>query len=36
MMPLRRAFAKSINSVAARLTNEVGADTVMYYAQKWG
>jgi penicillin-binding protein 1A len=36
MMPLRRALAKSINSVAARLTNEVGADTVMYYAQKMG
>jgi penicillin-binding protein 1A len=36
MMPMRRALAKSINSVAARLTNEVGADTVMYYAKKMG
>ncbi len=36
MMPLRRALAKSINSVAARLTNEIGADTVMYYAKKMG
>lgn len=35
-MPLRRALAKSINSITARLTNEVGADTVMYYAQKMG
>lgn len=36
MMPLRRALAKSINSITARLTNEVGPDTVMYYAQKMG
>ncbi|MHA8099494.1 transglycosylase domain-containing protein [Aquirufa aurantiipilula] len=35
-MPIRRALAKSINSITARLTNEVGADTVMYYAQKMG
>lgn len=37
MMPLKRALAKSVNTVTARLTNEVvGADTVMYYAQKMG
>ena len=35
-LPLKRALASSINSIAARLTNEVGADTVMYYAQKMG
>jgi penicillin-binding protein 1A len=35
-LPLKRALAGSINSIAARLTNEVGADTVMYYAQKMG
>ena len=35
-MPLKRALASSINSITARLTNEVGADTVMYYAQKMG
>jgi penicillin-binding protein 1A len=36
-MPLKRAIAKSINTVAARLTNEVvGPDTVMYYARKMG
>ena len=37
LMPLKRALAKSVNTVTARLTNEiVGADTVMYYAQKMG
>jgi penicillin-binding protein 1A len=36
MMPIRRALAKSINSITAKLTNEVGPDTVMYYAQKMG
>jgi penicillin-binding protein 1A len=35
-MPIKRALAQSINSVTARLTNEVGADTVMYYAKKMG
>jgi penicillin-binding protein 1A len=36
-MPLKRAIAKSVNTVAARLTNEVvGPDTVMYYAKKMG
>jgi len=36
MMPIKRALAKSINSITAKLTNEVGPDTVMYYAQKMG
>lgn len=36
MISLHRALAKSINSITARLTTEVGADTVMYYAQKMG
>jgi len=36
MMPIRRALAKSINSITAKLTNEVGPDTVMYYAKKMG
>ncbi|MFN8355343.1 MAG: transglycosylase domain-containing protein [Spirosomataceae bacterium] len=35
-MTLRRAMARSINSVAARITNEVGADTVVHYARKLG
>ncbi|SFP59910.1 penicillin-binding protein 1A [Pseudarcicella hirudinis] len=35
-MPLRRALAKSINSITARLTDEVGPDTVMYYAKTMG
>lgn len=35
-LTLRRAMARSINSVAARLTGEVGADTVVYYARKLG
>lgn len=35
-MSLRRAMARSINSIAARLTNEVGADTVVYYARQLG
>lgn len=35
-MPIRRALAKSINSITARLTNEVGPDTVQYYAKKMG
>jgi penicillin-binding protein 1A len=35
-MSLRRAMAKSINSIAARLTNTVGPDTVVYYAKKMG
>jgi penicillin-binding protein 1A len=36
-LPLKRAIARSVNTVAARLTNEiVGPDTVMYYAQKMG
>ena len=35
-MPIKRALAQSINSITARLTNEVGADTVMYYAKKMG
>lgn len=37
MMPLKRALAKSVNTVTARLTNDiVGPDTVVYYAQKMG
>jgi penicillin-binding protein 1A len=37
LMPLKRALAKSVNTVTARLTNDlVGPDTVMYYAQKMG
>jgi penicillin-binding protein 1A len=36
-MPLKRAIAKSVNTVAARLTNDiVGPDTVAYYAKKMG
>lgn len=35
-MPIKRALAKSINSITARLTDEVGADTVMYYAKQMG
>lgn len=36
-MPLKRAIAKSVNTVAARLTNDlVGPDTVAYYARKMG
>jgi penicillin-binding protein 1A len=35
-MSLRRAMARSVNSVAARITDEVGPDTVMYYARKLG
>jgi penicillin-binding protein 1A len=36
-MPLKRALAKSVNTVTARLTNDiVGPDTVVYYAQKMG
>lgn len=35
-MPLKRALAKSINSITAKLTNEIGADTVMYYAKQMG
>ncbi len=37
LMPLKRALAKSVNTVTARLTNEiVGPDTVAYYAKKMG
>jgi penicillin-binding protein 1A len=37
LMPLKRALAKSVNTVTARLTNDiVGPDTVVYYAQKMG
>lgn len=35
-MSLRRAMARSINSCAAWLTNEVGPDSVVYYAHKMG
>lgn len=35
-MSLRRAMARSINSCAARLTDEVGPDSVVYYAHKMG
>ncbi|MDZ7897249.1 MAG: penicillin-binding transpeptidase domain-containing protein [Arcicella sp.] len=35
-MSLRRAMARSINSCAAKLTNEVGPDSVVYYAHKMG
>lgn len=37
MMPLKRALAKSVNTVTARLTNEfVGPDTVALYAKNMG
>ena len=35
-MSLRRAMARSINSCAAWLTNEVGPDSVVYYAHQMG
>lgn len=35
-MSLRRAMARSINSCAARLTDEVGADSVAWYAKQMG
>lgn len=35
-MPIKRALARSINSITAKLTDEVGADTVMYYAKTMG
>lgn len=35
-MSLRRAMARSINSCAAKLTAEVGADSVVYYAKRMG
>lgn len=35
-MSLRRAMARSINSCAAKLTDEVGADSVAYYAKQMG
>ncbi|MEA5140626.1 penicillin-binding protein 1A [Arcicella rigui] len=35
-MSLRRAMARSINSCAAKLTADVGADSVVYYAKKMG
>jgi penicillin-binding protein 1A len=35
-LSLRRAMARSVNSVAARLTNDVGADSVVVYARKLG
>jgi penicillin-binding protein 1A len=33
---LRQAMAKSVNACAARLTDRVGADSVVYYAHKLG
>ena len=35
-MSLRRAMARSINSCAAKLTDEVGPDSVAYYAHQMG
>ena len=35
-MSLRRAMARSINSCAARLTDDVGPDTVAWYAKQMG
>lgn len=35
-MSLRRAMARSINSCAAKLTDEVGPDSVVYYAHQMG
>jgi penicillin-binding protein 1A len=35
-MSLRRAMARSINSCAAKLTDEVGADSVAWYAKQMG
>jgi penicillin-binding protein 1A len=35
-LTLRKAMARSVNSVAARLTDQVGADTVVHYARKLG
>jgi penicillin-binding protein 1A len=35
-MSLRRAMARSINSCAARLTDEVGPDSVAWYAKQMG
>ena len=34
-IPIKRALAKSINSITARLTDEVELRMQMYYANKW-